>query len=65
MDRPALTIYASISDYPLWIPDDLPEMLIGILKVAGVTAPEGVVSRLHDNGTSFLSMLHHRVDFGL
>jgi len=56
--------YASIPDFPLWIPHDLPEMLIGILKVAGVTAPKCFLSWLYNNRTGILRLLHDRINLG-
>ena len=57
--------YASIPDCPLWIPYDLPEMLIGILKVTRVPAPEGFLSRLYDDGASIFRLFHNRINFCL
>jgi len=42
-----------------------PQMVIRILKIACVTAPKGFLSRLHDNRTSILCLLHNRIDFRL
>jgi hypothetical protein len=48
----------------LRVPDNLPEMPIRILKIAGVTTPEGRVGRFYDHGAGGLGLLHDIVDLG-
>jgi hypothetical protein len=38
-------------------------MPVGVLEVAGVATPEGVVRGLHDDGARPAGLLHDRVDF--
>ncbi len=57
--------YALFPDFPLWIPYDFPEMLIRILKVAGITAPKSFLSWFYDNRTGIFCLLHDRIDLGL
>jgi hypothetical protein len=65
MTKPGLISGFLVFYCPLRIPHHLPQMLIGILKVARVTTPEGVLSRLYDNGASAFRLLHHCIDFCL
>src|SRR5689334_16878847 len=44
---------------------DFPEVAVGILKVAGVAAVEGLLRRLHDRGAGLPGLLDQRVDLGL
>jgi hypothetical protein len=39
-------------------------MHVRILEVTRVSTPERIVSRLDDNGSCLLCLLHHDVDFG-
>ena len=58
----AATCYACrLQALELWIPHDLPEMLIGILEIASVASPECLLSRFHDARPSRRSLQHHRV----
>ena len=50
--------------YELRVPHDLPEVTIGIAKVAGVAAPEGFLCRSDDLGASRASCFHHAIDLG-
>src|SRR5690242_5292169 len=43
--------WTSLLGNQLWIPYNLPEMMIGVLKIACVTTPKGVLRRLDDNST--------------
>lgn len=61
--RPLQRCHASILDYQLRIPYHFPQMPVGILKVARVTAPERVASRPYDDGASAFRLLHNRIDF--
>ena len=54
----------SVLDRQMRIPYDLPQMPIGILKVTGVTSPEGILRRLHEQGARALRLRHQCIDFG-
>src|SRR5262245_50440485 len=56
---------SSVQESPLRVPCDLPQMLVGILEVTGIAAPERVVGRLHDRCSRCLRLLHDRVHLGL
>ena len=47
----------------LGIPRDFPDMLIGILEIAGIAAIEGLLCRFEDGGPGGFGLLHHQVDF--
>src|SRR6185436_20234797 len=49
-----------ILDDPLRIPRHFPQVGVGILEVAGVTAIERVLRRLHDNCARAAGLFHHR-----
>src|SRR5690606_24840422 len=49
---------------PVRIPDDFPQVSVRVLKVAGVTAPEGMVCRLDDCSPRGRSFCHDCIDFG-
>ena len=46
-----------------WIPDDLPQMTVGILEIPGVASPKRILGRLDNRGPRSSRLLHHRVDF--
>ena len=54
----------SLSGQQLWVPHDLPEMMIGILKIACVTTPKGFLRWLDDDRTCALCLLHNGIDLG-
>src|SRR5919198_4839244 len=55
----------SLRDDPLGVPCHFPEMPVGVLEVAGIPAPGGVLRWLDDHRASALGLIHHGVDFGL
>src|SRR3990172_4268128 len=62
---PAANCYASFCQSPLWIPNDLPQMLIRVLEVACIASPKCILGRLHDDCTCALGLRHDRINFGL
>src|SRR3989338_2927686 len=62
--RPSRTpCYALLWDRPLRVPCNFPQVTIGVLEIACVTAPKSVLGRFYDNSPSILSLLHHLIDF--
>ena len=59
----ALLEYSSLRERPLRIPGNLPEMLIGILKVPGIAAPKRVAGWLDDPCPRAHCLFHHRIHF--
>ncbi len=55
---------ASGCRHKLGIPDDLPEMPIGILEIAGIAAIEGLLGGLDDLCSGGTGLRHHDVDLG-
>src|SRR6266487_4059846 len=56
--------YASRWRHQLRIPDDLPEMLIRVLKVACIAAPEGLLRWLDNACSCAPGLLHHGINLG-
>ena len=54
----------SLSGQQLWVPHDLPQMMIRVLKIASVTTPKGFLCWLDDNRTRTLCLLHNGINFG-
>src|SRR3989442_10239668 len=52
-----------ILNFHLRIPRKLPQVTIGVLKVAGVTAPERVLCGLGDSRACLFCLLHDRINF--
>ena len=59
-----MTGWASLFGQQLWVPHDLPEMMIGVLKIASVTTPKSILRWLNDNSACDLRLLHNGIDFG-
>lgn len=45
--------------------DSLPEMAVGVLEVAGIAAPEGLLRRFHDSRAGLPRPLHDGIDLRL
>lgn len=52
----------SIRDSPLRVPGDLPKVAVGIMEVAGVTAPEAVVWAIGNGRAGVFGLFHDRID---
>src|SRR5919106_230717 len=52
-----------VHDLHLRIPRHLPQMIVGVLKIAGVAAPECLRRRLDYPGPRPTRLFHDRVDF--
>ena len=61
--EPDRVAVALLRNFELRIPHDLPQMLVGILKVARITAPESVLCRLHDHRARVAGLRHHGIHF--
>ena len=54
---------SSFLDFPVRIPDDFPQVAIGIRKIAGIPAPKRILCRFDDGRTGLFRLLHHRIHF--
>ena len=45
------------------VEDDLPQVIVGILEVAGIAAPEGLLRGLDEAGAGSNRLAHHRIHF--
>src|SRR5688572_2480558 len=52
----------SVLRQELRVPRDFPEVPVGILEVARISAVEGLARRLHDRGAGVARLFHHGVD---
>src|SRR5574337_924852 len=59
----ASPLRASVRREQLGIPGHLPQVLVRVLEVALITAPERILRRLGEGGASRFGAGHDRVDF--
>ena len=55
-------IYLSRLLSPLRVPDDFPDMTVGVLKITGVATPKRVLGWFYDDRTGVLGLSHDPID---